>query len=250
MMPRSLGLILIFSLFPRWVSGGQHQAPPRSAERAAAYRSITLEHVEDVVQKLRNRGQDMREDALPLSARGDGLCAPCHTLCPGTARSLKPIHVTMIQGMERGLTETAPKIIRQPLCVDCHAYAYPGAPAETEAAIRAGDLVLDSESLPKRRPCLQPECHGDRDFPWALRFIGHMKQAVNMIPNDELFPGNTRYETLGITVDALVRRSLLKKAGAAAPWLLIAVAVAMGYRARIRSADPSAPPRDDQDATA
>lgn len=217
--------------------------------KAEAYHRLTAKHVQKMVEKLQKRGQKFRQDGLPRLGGGDALCLPCHTLAPGTARSLTPIHITMIRGMEKGLTDKAPKDIRLPLCVDCHAYAYPKAKPEVSAELNAGDLRLDNSNLADHRPCLQPQCHTDRDFPWALTFLGHMKQAVKAIPNDEFFHKNTRYETLGIQVDGFVGRGLLKKAGIAMPWLLIAAMLTAGYYLLIFIADrattPSEEPQDE-----
>ena len=220
---------------------------PWDAQKAAWYRDLTTKHVQKMVEKLRNRGQVFRTDGLPDYGTGDALCLPCHTLTPGTARSLTPIHITMIRGMTQGLTDKAPKDIRAPLCVDCHAYAYPKATDKTRAEIAAGDLVLDSSNIAYRRPCLQPECHTDRDFPWALKFLGHMKEAVPMIPNDELFVGNTRYETLGVEMDGMVGRSTLKLAGSATPWVMIVVLLVVGYRAILFFAERSKPSEEPAD---
>ena len=218
---------------------------PWDDAKADAYHRLTTKHVQKMVDKLQKRGQRFREDGLPKFGKRDALCLPCHTLHPGAARSLSAIHITVIRGMEKGLTHKAPKDIRLPLCVDCHAYAYPKAKPEVRAELNAGDLRLDNSNLPDRRPCLQPQCHTDRDFPWALTFLGHMKQAVKAIPNDELFHKNTKYETLGIQVNGFVGRSLLKKAGIAMPWLLIAAMLTAGYYLLIFVADRATTPGEE-----
>ena len=212
---------------PASASGPRRAGPRAGAEPAlpAVRVRVTTEHVEQMVQKLAERGQQMRGDGLPCLGEGNDLCLPCHTVSPSTARSLKPIHVTMVEGMRVGLTDSAPKGIRQPLCVDCHAYPLTeedvrvgGMKPERLDDVLGGDLQFDM----LRKPCVQRECHTDRDFTWALTFAGHMKQAIKHVPKDELFPVNTRLGAL----DGHVGRSAQKRAGVIVSWLLVFVMVA------------------------
>ena len=192
---------------PRARSDVHGEGPPRAG--APATRSeVTRRHVEQMVQELAKRGQQMRRDGLPCLGEDNGLCLPCHTMRPGTARSLKPIHITMIEGMQVGLTNAAPKDIRRPLCVDCH--AYPLANAE----VLTGDLKFDM----LRKPCVQSECHSDRDFKWALTFVGHLKQAIRHVPDDELFA--VEWPNSGLD------RRVLKRTGGVVSWLLVLAAFA------------------------
>ena len=180
--------------------------PPRAYRldvSADLSRHVTTMHVERVVQRLAERGQRMRDDGLAILGEGNDRCLPCHTGTPGTARSLKPIHVTMIEGMQVGLTSNAPKGIRRPRCLDCHAYP----PADAD--VLAGDLKFDV----LHRPCVQRECHTDRDFKWALTFVGHLKQAIKHVPSEELFAVREP--------DGRIGRHVLKRIGVVVSWLLI-----------------------------
>lgn len=196
--------------------------------RAAAYHRVMEKHVALTVAKLAKRGQTLRADGFPSFVQGNGLCLPCHTMHPGTPRSLPPLHITMVKGMEPGLTPDAAKHIRRPLCVDCHAYPL------TSPDVIKGDVAFDI----LRRPCLQPQCHTrrDRDFRWALTFTGHMKQAIQTVPNGELFRGSTEYATGRGAVNGLVNRSMLKRVAVVLQWLLVAALAAAVWRRAGRNA--------------
>jgi len=177
----------------------------------AVRRQITLAHVQRCVKALATRGQQMRPDADVALSPGNGLCLPCHTLAPGTPRSIKPLHLAIDRGMVPGLTGTQDAPKRAPVCVDCHLYPH------TAATIRSGNLRVDMS----RDPCSQPDCHASRDLKWTLKFLGRMRQAAPAVPTGELFVGSTRYGTAGLQVNAHIGRSALKTAAVAAPWLLL-----------------------------
>jgi len=223
----------VLAALPRVVHGEDARDARWDPARAAAYHRVMENHVSLVVAKLAKRGQTLRGDGFPSFPQGDGLCLPCHTMHPGTPRSLTPIHITMLRGMEPGLTPDAPKSIRQPLCVDCHAY-----PLKNPDVIK-GDIAFDV----LRRPCLQPQCHTrrDRGFKWALTFTGHMKQAIQTVPNDELFRSNTRYRAGPATVNAGINRSGLKSVAVLVQWLLVAALAAAVWRRASRNARAEEP---------
>ncbi len=191
---------------------------------------------------------------MPCLGAGDRLCLSCHVLAPGTARSLSPLHITMMRGMHKGLTKSAPKDIRRVLCVDCHAYplasgdlAKGGMKAEALVGVQSGDLKFDIN----RKACVQPACHTDQNLKWAETSLDRMKQAVKHVPTDELFRADTTCDLLGHRFDSFIGRGPLKLAGVVTPWILLAVMLAIGYRLlQIASRSASGKPPADADSSA
>ncbi len=175
-------------------------SPAGDLPRDAAFRAATLKHVERIVKKLSAGEQRLRADGIPALSAGDGLCLPCHTLTPGTRRTLKPLHWTIRKGMVPGLTGQGPAGMRAPGCVDCHAYP------TTNARVQSGDLEIDMV----RKPCLQPQCHSDRTYVWALQHLGRLRHGARAVPTDEFF-----------RTSGLVSNRRLKQAAVIAPWAIL-----------------------------